>query len=715
MTRARRRSPLSKTRAAGVGSTKPTLAATRVEHEALARELRSREHDLAGLAARLRSLEELDASRAGFGDAARVVLAQANGAVNQLGAVADYLDVDRRYERAVEASPRRAAPARRRADARARGRWPRPRAGTRRRAVRLPRARGQCGCARRREPRGRAAAALERGARQRRTRRGSVAATLFGNAWIAESYDEAVGVATRTGGVAATPQGDVVRGGRLVTGGTRNRVPRAFSRRRARFASCASGSPPIARPRRRLRSVSPPLEAAIADAQRAIESALHDVHHHEKALVGHDAQIARANEEATRLARKAELLALDRRRAEQEGSVLDQRQAEARESIATLEIQQREADERFTSAQSRLAAARVAAEHLGHRVAEARAVHAAPHGTRRIARRRRAAARGCRTGARRAAWAPAPRAGAEGRQRVALAAAIDEGLRLLDDDVRALDRLRADVHEAEATSADAARGSATRRRPTYVRRVAPSIRFEPRPPSSRWRARLRKAISPTWRRKCAEMVQASLDEVLAEVEQLERRRRGGARRAGHRGGRGRGSERRNGRRRRSRRDASRRHDRAARGRARRRGGGRPGPSGQPDGRRGDRRPASEDRPPRPGEHDGHRAARGARDPPHVPHDPEEGPRRFDRANRARRSAASTRRRRPGSGRPSPRSTRTSRRRSARSSAAGAPASRCSTRAIPSRAASTSSPRLRASGSRASSCSRAARRRSRLSR
>ena len=37
------------------------------------------------------------------GGAARVVLAQANGAVSQLGAVADYLNVDRRDERAVEA------------------------------------------------------------------------------------------------------------------------------------------------------------------------------------------------------------------------------------------------------------------------------------------------------------------------------------------------------------------------------------------------------------------------------------------------------------------------------------------------------------------------------------------------------------------------------------------------------------------------------------
>ena len=56
-----------------------------------------------GCPGRLRSLEELEAARAGFTEAARVLLAQANGRVEQRGAVADYLEVDRRYERAVEA------------------------------------------------------------------------------------------------------------------------------------------------------------------------------------------------------------------------------------------------------------------------------------------------------------------------------------------------------------------------------------------------------------------------------------------------------------------------------------------------------------------------------------------------------------------------------------------------------------------------------------
>ena len=79
------------------------LAMSRSEHEERTRDLRAREQELAAVEGRLASLEELAASRADFGDAARMVLVQANGHVGQQGAVADYLEVDSRYERAVEA------------------------------------------------------------------------------------------------------------------------------------------------------------------------------------------------------------------------------------------------------------------------------------------------------------------------------------------------------------------------------------------------------------------------------------------------------------------------------------------------------------------------------------------------------------------------------------------------------------------------------------
>ena len=97
-----RAAALESTRAART-ALESELASARASQATLSAALRSREHDLAGLTARLASLEELEAARADFSDAARVVLAEANGHVQQHGAVADWLEVDRRYERAVEA------------------------------------------------------------------------------------------------------------------------------------------------------------------------------------------------------------------------------------------------------------------------------------------------------------------------------------------------------------------------------------------------------------------------------------------------------------------------------------------------------------------------------------------------------------------------------------------------------------------------------------
>ena len=80
------------------------LASARIELEWKSNSLRARERELAGLAARLASLTDLEEARAGYTEAARMVLAQANGHVGQQGSVADYLDVEPKYERAVEAS-----------------------------------------------------------------------------------------------------------------------------------------------------------------------------------------------------------------------------------------------------------------------------------------------------------------------------------------------------------------------------------------------------------------------------------------------------------------------------------------------------------------------------------------------------------------------------------------------------------------------------------
>jgi chromosome segregation protein len=496
------------------------LLAARQEHEALARELRTREQELAGVSARLRSLEELDASRAGFGDAARVVLAQANGAVSQLGAVADYLDVDRSFERAVEAVlgellQHVVVPTHAHASA----------------GLDLVRQHdaGRCGFLVLEGAGGEIAAPSWAGegvrplssvARATGEHGETVARALFSNAWIAESYQDALGAAARTGGVVATTRGDVVRGPHLVTGGTTTESRGILATKgeirdlRERLASDRAAASVVAE---RVAG----LEGVIATAQRAIETATHDVHHYEKALVGHDAQLTRAAEEATRLARKGELLALDRRRAEQEGSALDLRQAEARDSIAALEVQQREADERFNAAQARLAAARAANEDLSHRVAEAKAVHAglterASGLAAEVARLEEAA----RELDERVGHLHRERTQKD-EQRISLLTAIEEGLRLLDEDVKALDSLKAEVHAAEAAAADGhAAADAQEAEIREARGALDAIRAEAADLEV-GRATAESDLAHL-ASQCAELLQASLDDVLAEVEQLER-------------------------------------------------------------------------------------------------------------------------------------------------------------------------------------------------
>src|SRR6185436_7666633 len=99
-------------------------------------------------------------------------------------------------------------------------------------------------------------------------------------------------------------------------------------------------------------------------------------HKQEKAVVGYDAQLVRAADEAARLKQKSEQLVREHGQAMDEREALDRRQEEARHSIGRLEQEQRAADERFTAAQHRLFGAREAAEELSQRAAEARAAHA---------------------------------------------------------------------------------------------------------------------------------------------------------------------------------------------------------------------------------------------------------------------------------------------------------------------------------------------------
>jgi chromosome segregation protein len=378
------------------------LASARIEHEWRARSVRSREHELAGLAARLKSLEELDAARAGYGDAARTVLVQANGSVNQQGAIADYLEVQAGYERAVEASlgdlvqhvvverPEHAAA----------GFQLVREAGAGRcgflvtSSVEAPAVTG--GFFARMSVTGDAgpdlnlAPTLATGP-NRPVPAGCVALSsvvrvngpfaaairqAIGEAWIAQSYDGAAAASRLTPLRVATLDGDVFRGPHLVSGGGSAEArgiletKREIKELRERIGA---GRQALSR----LAQETAELETAIAHASNAIAALNAEHHKQEKAVVGHDAQLQHATDEEARLVQKAEQLAREKFQAEEEREMLDRRQDEARASIARLDASQREADERLTVAQRRLLEAREAADDLSRRAAEAGAAHAA--------------------------------------------------------------------------------------------------------------------------------------------------------------------------------------------------------------------------------------------------------------------------------------------------------------------------------------------------
>jgi chromosome segregation protein len=245
------------------------------------------------------------------------------------------------------------------------------------------------------------------------------------------------------------------------------------------------------------------------------------LHHHEKEIVGFEAQLSRVAVDEQRLGRKAGLLAVERARAEEEGGQLDRRQAEVRESISRIEAQQREADARFNAAQRQLFAVREKVDALGYRVSEAKATHAALI--------ERAAALVTEVSRLEDAASDLEKRISELRAertqksstRNDLLAAVAGGLKTLDEDVHALERERQAVREAEVvvaqhhTQADLNEHELRTARATLDGERAHAGDVEVARATA-------EADLTHLAGLCSESLQMSLDDVLADVDRLER-------------------------------------------------------------------------------------------------------------------------------------------------------------------------------------------------
>jgi chromosome segregation protein len=495
------------------------LATARAEYEDHVHQVRSREQELARIEARLASLIEVEASRAEFGDAARMVLVQANGRVSQQGAVADYLEVDPRYERAVEACL---------------GdllqhviveRHDQAAAGL---ALVREQEAGRCGFV-----------VIDPESNGHYTRdivrmpgivpvsdvlriTGPHVATIqkvMPEAYVADTFEQAVSMSGQTPAPVATLDGDVVRGRHLVSGGAKVEskgilaTKREIKELRERIA--ADGEAMV-----RLTEESARLEVAIAEATSAVASLTAEQHRQDMAIVQHEAQVARAVEEAARLARKGDVIAFERRQAEEERAALEARHAEAEASIGRLIGEQRAAEDRLSEAQKRLLAARETVDALNIRVADSRAAHAAM-----IERTSARAAEVVRLED--AARDIQERVGActseleQARvQRETLLREVADGTRALDEDIRALDGLRQDVHRAdEAAAGLRMRVDEQESLIRQSRHMLEAIRAQVTDLDVA-RATAQSDLGHL-AQTCTDAMQCSLDEVLAEVEQME--------------------------------------------------------------------------------------------------------------------------------------------------------------------------------------------------
>jgi chromosome segregation protein len=374
---ARSRGEESATLLSALGQGRETAAATvgdaRARAEGLAREAESLQSERDSLAGRLASLEEMVATHSAFDEGVRALLGRPES-LEVLGVVADSLETDSVHERALEAfmGDRLQAVLVPDASHALRGVRYLEESGAGRGAF-LPlasaRTRADCGPLRdiaRAEPRSRGL--LSDVFRVTGPHAAQIRAALP-DAILVESLEDAFAVVERHGPVACvtlageTLRGSLIEGGRGVKGLL---APRREIKEVALRHADVDLSLVAARERERFESDR--AETAAAEV-RVLEERIHEA---EKQLVAIRHEGATAEEEWTRLDRKAAVLAIERRQAEEERGAAAVRLAEIEQALGGAEAERAQGTERLTALAAALGEARGAAEAAQARSSEAR-------------------------------------------------------------------------------------------------------------------------------------------------------------------------------------------------------------------------------------------------------------------------------------------------------------------------------------------------------
>ena len=493
-------------------------AAARQARESRTAAARARENELTSLSARVASLEELVAAREGYNDAARLLLSQPPDAFGHLGSVADHLHVDREHERAVEAGLGellQCVVVRGEQEARA---------GM---ALAADNGAGRCGFL--------LAEARDAGEAASRPAPGLTPFTdlarvdgpaapavrrLLARRWLAPSFEAAAAAARDTRETIVTPEGVVFRGPAVLHGGGRSET-RGILRTEGELEELRGRREAEQEAVRCLGAEVAELDAAVARAEAEIETLQADEHAREKELLQARLDLARCDEEAARVQQRHDVVRTECRKAREEREVLATKQAEARDAVAKLEVDQSAAEERCSAAQRRLFDARESVEALGGKANRARVAHAElverTAGLEADVSRLREAAADLE----RRAGARAEDNGRAAAELDALRASIARTKVQLDAETGQLEVRREEVRAADASTADLrARIDAQGREVHAARETLDGVHAEvARVEVERAKA---EAEHATLAATCRDSLQADLDQVRAEVEQWER-------------------------------------------------------------------------------------------------------------------------------------------------------------------------------------------------
>ena len=350
------------------------LGHSKIDVEHRIEDLRNREHELASRRARVQSLEELEAGRADYEEAARVVLGSV-GAIAHSGSVVDHLNVEREFEVAVEASLGELLQyvvVDSRHDALT-GVELASKSGA-----------GRCGflisgdadtsnifeTSPHPELRSLFSVLRVSGSGE------SVVGRLLKRRWLAPSMEVATEAALLTNDPIVTPDGVVVRGSELLHGGLKQDARGLLAAKREIRESRVRITADVARIDQLSRELVTKKEH-VARELNAIGKLKSEQHEAEKELVSSRMQAQQSEEEHARLNDKLELVQTERRQASEERDGLEKKEKEARESIDSLKTEQQSADQRFMGAQGHLLEARESVNTLRKNLADAKATHAA--------------------------------------------------------------------------------------------------------------------------------------------------------------------------------------------------------------------------------------------------------------------------------------------------------------------------------------------------